>query len=459
MYLIGGGRLITHDSSRPYIENGAVSVDGSSIVKVGTFEELSAEFPESEFIDARGGIIMPGLINAHTHFYSYLGRGFAFPDYAPTTPYEALRDRSWKLDRNLSFYDCFYAAYAGALESIRCGVTTVFDHHAASGCGSGTLMAILGAVDECGLRACLSYEVSQRCGYKACCEGIVENEDFINYCESTPHERIKAMFGLHAPYTLTDFDFKDCVDRNGGRTGFHIHVSEISDDPCICMHAYGQRSVERLLTNDILGDKTIAAHCVHVTPREMDILAESGTFVVNNPQSNLSNAVGCSPVFEMLKRGIPVCLGTDGFTSDMLESAKSFICAQRSANSLPGSGVNEAAKLLFENNRLLASRYFDNGIGLLREGSPADIIILDHKPYAPIDESNYAGHLFFGANGHDCTMTMVGGRILMRDKKLLTVKEDKLRACLADSIAELWKKIKDRDDKPYKWSNPITSYR
>ena len=96
MYLIGGGRLITHDSSRPYIENGAVSVDGSSIVKVGTFEELSAEFPESEFIDARGGIIMPGLINAHTHFYSYLGRGFTFPDYAPTTPYEALRDRSHK---------------------------------------------------------------------------------------------------------------------------------------------------------------------------------------------------------------------------------------------------------------------------------------------------------------------------------------------------------------------------
>ena len=459
MYLIGGGRLVTHDRLLPFLENGAVLVEGKQIVKVGSMEDLAAAYPDAKLIDARGGIIMPGLINAHTHFYSYPGRGLTLPGFAPKDHYEALRGRIWKIESNLELYDCFYAAYAAAMECIHCGVTTVFDHHASSGGASGTLLTIAGAVEDCGLRACLSYETSQRCGYNACCDGIAENEEFINYCGSMPTERIRAMFGLHAPSTLSDLDLEDCVKRNNGRTGFHIHVSESADDTCLSMHAYGLRPVERLLAQGILGERTIAAHCVHAIDEELDILAETGTFVVNNPQSNMSNAVGCARVPDMLKRGIRVCLGTDSYTSDMLESARALIFAQRQNTGLPDYGAKEASDILFENNRLLASRYFGEGIGMIREGSPADIIILDHKSYAPIDASNYASHILFGASGHDCTMTMVGGRILMLDRRIVSVKEDELKASITESIGELWKRIKDRDDSSYKWSCPILPLR
>ena len=458
MYLIGNGRLLTRDSGRPYFENGAVAVEGAEVREAGELRELRKAYPKAEFIDAEGGLIMPGLINAHTHFYSYLLRGFSIPGYSPSCFYEALAGRSWKLDRNLSFMDCVSAACAALIESVKCGVTTLFDHHACSAGPAGTLLGIAGAAEEIGVRACLSCEVSSRCGYAACSAGIAENEEFISYCEAAPCDRIRPLFGMHAPFTLSDLDISECVRRCGGRTGFHMHVSEGQDDRYVCMHNYKLSPVKRLSGLGVLGKDTLLAHCVHVDDEEIDLLAQTGTAVVNNPQSNMSNGVGFAPVRKMLEKGVTVGLGTDAYTSDMLESAKAFISSMRLTEGSPAVGVKEASKLLFENNANIASRRFGRELGVIRAGAPADIVIMECSPFTRFTAENADSQILFGLSGHDCRMTMVGGKILMLGRKMLTVDEAKLRERTAADAEALWKRLEEKPDSEYEWSADFTSF-
>ena len=453
MYLIGNGRLLTRDPRRDdiMIEDGAVCVSGSRIVGIGATGDMRAQCPEAEFIDAEGGIIMPGLINAHTHSYSYLLRGFAMPGYSPSCFYEALSGKAWKLDANLTFRDCAAAAYAAMMSSIKCGVTTVFDHFASSDDPSGTLLCLAGAAEEAGLNAALCCETSERCGYNKCCREIEENLSFIDYCESCPSERVKALFGLHALFTLGELDLGHCAEKLRGRTGFHIHVSESPDDRYVSLHNYKCSPVERLLNNGILGEKTILAHCVDTRPGELDIISRTRTNVVINPQSNMSNGVGFAPVKDMLDRRINVGLGTDAFTSDMLESARALICYLRQGSGLPSYGVKETAKILFENNRLIASRYFGGDIGVLREGARADIAVFDHKPFTRFSAENADPQILFGLNGSDCRMTMASGRVLMRDRKLLSLDEPRLCEMISACAEALWKRLERSEDKDYPW--------
>jgi cytosine/adenosine deaminase-related metal-dependent hydrolase len=164
MLLVGNGRVITRDANQPYLENGAVVVDGTAIVEVGELDALKAKYANAEFVDAHGGVIMPGLVNVHTHIYSGLARGLAIKGCNPTNFYENLDQQWWKIDRNLTLDGTRACAWATATESIRNGVTTIFDHHASYCEIPGSLFAIKDVVEEIGLRSCLCYEVSDRDG-------------------------------------------------------------------------------------------------------------------------------------------------------------------------------------------------------------------------------------------------------------------------------------------------------
>lgn len=454
MYLIGNGILVTRDEKMPFVKDGAAVIDGGVILAAGPFGELREGFPEAEFIDAHGGVIMPGLINAHTHFYTSLLLGSGLPQGRPSSLFELLRAKSWRLDRELSLYDTVNSAYAGALECIKNGVTTVFDHHAATGCAPGSLMAAAGAVEESGIRGCLCHETSRRGGFTACSASIAENADFIDYCSRYPSGRIKAMFGLHAPFTLSDLDIEDCVRKNAGRTGFHIHVSEGLEDRCFCLQNYGKTPVSRLAGLGVAEAGSILAHCVHVSDEETDLLASTGAFVVNCPASNMNNAVGTAPVLGMLGKGVSVGLGTDSVTYDMLESARSFISAQRSLTGDPCAGLAEVSKMLFVNNAEFASRYFGKDIGVLKEGAPADIVIMDYSPFTPMNESNFDAHIIMGMSGRDAVTVMADGKLLMRDRQLLTLDGKRLASSASRETEALWKRIAESGEE-YPFMPPV----
>ena len=329
MYLIANGKLITRDSAMPYLENGGVAVEGAKILEVGETAALKAKYPQAEFIDAKGMVIMPAFINAHSHIYSGLARGLSIKGHNPTNFFEVLDGMWWNIDRHLTLEDTRRSAYTTYIDSIKTGCTTVFDHHASYCEIEGSLFAIEEVAKELGVRTCLCYEVSDRDGEAKCDAAIQENADFIAHCEKEQDPMVKAMFGGHALFTISDKNFEEMVRANDGMTGFHIHVAEGMNDVYDSLRNYGCRPVNRLLYNGVLGEKTMLGHCIHISPAEMDILKETGTMVCHNPESNMGNAVGCSPVLQMYAKGILVGLGTDAYTHDMIESCKTVVGIQR----------------------------------------------------------------------------------------------------------------------------------
>ena len=445
MNLVINGRLITRDTEgKGYYEHGAVAYEGSKIVEVGEESALRQKYPDAHCIDAKGGVIMPALINAHTHIYSALARGLSIVGNNPTNFYEVLDGTWWAIDRKLMMDGTRASATALYMDSIKQGVTTIFDHHASYGEIPGTLHTIAEESKRLGLRSCLCYEVSDRDGEEKCLQAIQENADFITECEKNKDPMLAAMFGGHALFTISDKTFDRMVAANNGRTGYHIHVSEGMNDVYDSLRNYGCRPVNRLLYNGVLGEKTMLGHCIHISPAEMDILRETGTMVCHNPESNMGNAVGCSPVLQLFQRGILIGLGTDAYTHDMLESLKVLLPMQRHNACLPNVGWREATGMLFENNAKICARYFKKPLGVLKPGAAADVIIMDYKPFTPFSHENVDGHMLFGMEGKNCRTTIINGKVLYRDREFVGIDEDKINAFCMEQSKKLWGELNHR---------------
>jgi putative selenium metabolism protein SsnA len=292
-------------------------------------------------------------------------------------------------------------------------------------------------VTEAGLRACLCYEVSDRDGEEIALEGIRENERFIKEASG---DLLAGTFGLHASLTLSDETLQRAVEVAGDlNVGFHIHVAEAQADVADSLKKSGLRVVERLEKAGILGEKTIAAHCVHIDAYETDTLRETGTKVVHNPRSNMSNAVGVADVLRMLRRGIVVGLGNDGFSNDMFSEMKTTYLLHKLAQEDPRvMGADQVLEIGVRNNARIAGLFFPKALGALSVGAYADIILLDYVPTTPLDADNLPWHLIFGMNGGQVSTTIVGGQVLMKDRELLTLDEEAICARSRELARNLW---------------------
>ena len=444
MLLVGNGKLITRDPALPYLEDGAVALDGEVVKEVGALADLKAKYPDAEFVDAKGGVIMPGLINVHTHIYSGLARGLAIEGNNPTNFLEVLEGMWWNIDRHLTLDGTRASAYATVLDCIRDGVTTIFDHHASFCEIPGSLFAIKDVCQELGIRANLCYEVSERDGEEKTRQSIQENADFAKWAKEQDDDMIKAMFGGHALFTISDKTFEEMVKANDGMTGFHIHVAEGMNDVYDSLRNYGCRPVNRLLYNGILGEKTMLGHCIHLSPAEMDIVMETNTMVCHNPESNMGNAVGCAPVLQMYQKGILIGLGTDAYTHDMLESLKVLLPMQRHNAALPNVGWCEATGMLFENNAKICSRYFKKPLGVLKSAAAADVIVMDYKPFTPFSAENIDGHMLFGMMGKNCRTTIINGKVLYKDREFVGIDEERINAWTMEQAKKLWGELNHR---------------
>ena len=232
---------------------------------------------------------------------------------------------------------------------------------------------------------------------------------------------------------------------NDGMTGFHIHVAEGMNDVYDSLQNYGRRPVQRLQDHGILGPKTILGHCIHVNTAEMDIIKATDTMCVNNPESNMGNAVGISPVLQLYKKGILIGLGTDAYTNDMLESIKVALCSQRHNACMPNVGWCEVTDMLFRNNAKMAERTGFPTLGVLKPGAAADVIVMDYKPFTPFSDANIDGHMLFGMTGRQCQTTMINGRILMKDRVLTEIDEEAVNAHILESSKRLWGRLNHKE--------------
>ena len=439
--IIGNGRLITNSDKVGFMDNGAVLVKNNVIEEVGSFEELKKAHPDEEVLDAQGNLIMPGMICAHSHIYSSYARGMA-PSGVTDNFFNILENLWWKLDRSLQIEDIKLNAFTTYAESIRSGVRQLIDHHASGHCIEGRWFALEESAKKIGVRTSLCFETTDRDGKEATKAAIKENVDFIKHCLKEDDDMVKALFGMHASFTISDETMALVKEAmQGVDAGYHIHVTEGIEDQYDSLKKYGRKVGERLFDWGILGDKTIAVHCIHLSQSEMDIIKATDTSVVTNPESNMNNAVGAPPVVQLLKKGIRVGLGSDAYTQDMFESMKVSNILQSHHLADPTVGFMETKALQFDNNPAICSKYWNKPLGKIEKGAFADIIVVDYKPHTPIGENNWFGHLLFGVNGGMVRHTMINGKLVMKDRVILTVDMDKINADSTQRAAKIWKNM------------------
>ena len=442
MIMFGNGVVVTRDAQCPLINGGAVAVgDDGLISALGPTQKLRREYPGAHFVDARGGLIMPGLINLHHHAYYTLARGLRPRPGAGKGLPALLEGRWWRLDRAMNLEDVYHGAAAAFLECVRSGVTTVFDHHASYGAVTGSLSEISRAADELGLRACLCYEVSDREGESKCRAAIQENVDFIREASRRGDGMRCGMMGMHAGFTLSDRTLEACMEALPATSGCHIHVAECLEDTTHSLQTYGKSVVRRLRERGVLGRKTLAAHCIHLNWEDVQILRETDTAVIHCPRSNMCNAAGAADVTEYSRARVGLGLGTDGEAADMLGelAAASALCRHSSQN--PDAGFEELPRALFTSNAAFANRFFETPLGVLKPGAAGDVIVLDYRPPTPLTAENLDLHLLAAAGTARVSTTAAAGKVLMEYGVLLCAGEEKLLGGARKQAAGLWRRV------------------
>jgi putative selenium metabolism protein SsnA len=425
--ILTNARILTFDTANRVLDSGSVEVleDGA----IGSVRD--GRVLDCEAVDLHGGLLMPALINCHTHLYSTLARGMHVPGPPPADFPSILKKLWWRLDRALTEEDVYYSSLVGLMDSARSGVGTVIDHHSSPHACAGSLDSVERAFHEVGLRGATCYETSDRNGRRGAREGIRENVRFLERVR--PGALVGGMFGLHAAFTLGDRTLAECVEANQSLgAGFHVHVAE---DAC------DRGAVRRLSKGGVLGGKTLAAHCIHVTEAERTLLARRRVNVVHNPQSNCNNAVGIADLPALGRLGTTIGIGSDGFSPRMWDEFKVATELQNVRASDPRVGGAEAYRALFRGNREIVKQIWGTEVGRIAPGARADLLLVDYLPPTPIDSSNLFGHLLFGVSNAPVDSLMVDGRWVVRDGHCVNVDERAIAEKAAACAAALWERF------------------
>jgi putative selenium metabolism protein SsnA len=446
--LIHNATVCTFGEANQVIEGGAVLVRNGQIAAVGRGDELMRAYPDARREDAGGKLLMPGNICSHTHFYGAFARGLYIPGPAPKDFPEILRRLWWTLDMALDDDGVLSSALVCLVDAIRNGTTTLFDHHASPVHIAGSLDIIAGAVEAAGLRAVLCYEVTDRNGPDGAAAGIAENVRFIKQQRArsagSKQRMLSGLFGLHASLSLSDETLAQCVAEAEalGDVGFHVHAAEGPADQEDSLAKYGLRTIDRLRARGILNPRSIVAHVTAIDGWEMAALRKSGAWVTHQPRSNMNNAVGVADVPAMLRGGMAVLLGNDGFSNDMFSEMKTAYLLHKvwrnDPRALPG---NQVIDMAYRHNARLAAQHFPQPLGEISPGAGADLILLDYFPTTPLTADNLPWHILFGVSGSHVTHTMAAGRWLMKERALLTLDEAAITAQSRQVAAATWERF------------------
>jgi len=441
--IITNGKIVSWSQPNEIFEDKAILIKGNKITSIDTKGNLLKENPGEEILDANGQYIMPGLICAHTHFYGAYSRGLAIPgDPAASFP-EILSNLWWSLDKALDEKSVAASAWVCIIEAIKHGTTCVFDHHASPNAIPDSLDVIADVVDRSGIRASLCYEVTDRDGFEKADQGINENVRFLKRINQGDNldGRLSATFGLHASLTLSDKTLEKSYSSVPSGTGFHVHAAEHIVDEYDSLKKSGLRVVDRLLKHNLLNDKSIVAHAVHVDAKEIDVLAKTRSWVAHQPRSNMNNAVGIGNMESMMRAGVKVCLGNDGFSNTMWDEWKTTYLVHKLVNLDPRRmGGYDIVEMAINQNSALASQQFNLPIGTLKPGAQADIIFVDYLPFTELNSGNLPWHILFGMHHSMVTMTMIAGKILMRNRELVNLDEKKIFNEAFDLHKSVWER-------------------
>jgi len=399
--------------SETSVKEGDILIENGEIVQVG---QLDLENFNGTLLDLKGKYVVPGLVCSHNHFYSALARGMTAkigntPDFV-----SILEQIWWKLDRAIDEEILYYLGVIGSLEAVKSGVTAVIDHHSSPNFIKNSLQTLVKGFDLSGLRGILCYEVTDRNGEEGMIEGVEENLSFNSYLEEikkeNPNYPVECAIGAHASFTLSDRAMSllsAAVERSG--KGIHIHVAEDKYDVSYSHKHFGRTPVERLIDFDLLNDKSILAHCVHLNSSDFREIKNRNGFVIHNPRSNMNNKVGYLKEVSSLNN---IALGTDGIGSTMFEELKTaYYIAKEKKNDMDFKTVCN----LLQGGNVILSRYFKKNFGKIEKGYVADLTVFDYLPPTPFNENNVNAHFIFGLSEKDVSDVIVNGKVVLKDRQ------------------------------------------
>jgi 5-methylthioadenosine/S-adenosylhomocysteine deaminase len=412
--LITNGTILTMDDEDHRFSPGAVAILGSTIAAVGPSAEISKRFKASKVLDVEGCVVVPGLVNGHTHAAMTLFRGLA--DDLPLMDW--LQDHIFPAERKLTAEWVYWGTQLACAEMILSGTTTfcdmyLFEHKVAEAVKAAGMRALVGEV---------LYDFPSP-NYGPPDNGLRFTEDLIQQWKGDPLVRIAVE--PHALYTCSPDLLRKCVElADRYDVPLVIHLSETDDEVRQVQERYGCRPVAHMENLGLLGPGLLADHCVALDEGDMDLLALRDVQVVHNPESNMKLASGIAPVPALLSRGVNVALGTDGCASnnnldlfgEMDTCAKLHKVASMDPTILPAGTVLRMATR--NGARALC---LEGLVGMLAPGMLADLIVVDFRKPHLTPVFNPRSHLVYAVRGSDVRHSVIHGRLLMEDRKLLTI--------------------------------------
>lgn len=386
--------------------------------------------------NAFGKVLTVPLINFHDHIYSRLAKGLPLKGKFDNF-HNVLKNLWWKLDRALDAEMIKASAQMAALESIRNGVTYIFDHHSSQDQIKGSLRIIQNILYEFGIRGVLCFECTDRNGLDKAMEGLEENK---NFHTSQLDGDYRAMLGLHASFTLSD-DVLTEAHRIQKKfdLGIHIHVAEDEIDNKLSIEYTGKSPIKRLAKYKLLNSKSILVHGVHLKEKDFVTISNHESALAFCPDSNLNNSVGL-PQFGRIPKSIPFLMGTDGMHSNVARSLKQiYLLSRHQGNS---SDVSTAlVKKIYFDQLAFAKKYFLD-FPTLNEDDRADLIIWNYTPPTPMNKENFWGHYIYGMLEYPVETVLQNGEYLMKDFQLLNTDESNIKNEIYVQGERLFNKLK-----------------
>ena len=431
MKAIINARIYDYDK---YIENGYVVFD-KKIVKVGEMKSFKND--GYQLIDAKGQMLLPNFVCAHSHIYSIFARGLALP-FNPKNFQDILDQMWWKLDSQIDNEITYYSGIAAGSEFLLNGVTTIIDHHASGTEIIGSLTSLKKALNNTlHMRSILCFESSDRYPIRDC---IKENMSFANKNHT---EFVSGLFGMHASMSLSDSSLK-LISKKLNNTPIHIHVAESDMDENDCLEKYGTNIISRLDKYNLINKDSLIVHGVFMNDEELDIIKNRGAYIVVNTTSNLNNAVGIPDIKKYMEHNIPVMIGNDGLSSSMATEYLNAMYLTHLKNSNPTAMNIGHIFDIINNAYSYVGRRLGINIGKIREGYVSDFMLIPYTPFTEMNSNNAFGHVFYGLfPNFRPNDVFVGGNRLVKNGEL-TSKKAKAELIESRKYSEkLWKKVKE----------------